>query len=516
MARKTGALLALLLCFSITMAVFAAIGAHFTDADMASELVYADLLNREGSLHTGNWFYSSELRIVAPTPVYRLALTLFPDWHAARVFSAGALLLAVLACWLYMTRPCAKTLGGIPAACVMLMPFGHVYAYFVCYGGHYTVHLCIIWLLLGMLLRAERRRGRIVRAALCLALSLWGGLGGLRVFMMFAAPAALAVAWEAFDSLRGASLREAAAKFPRGRLLLMGAILLGSAAGLAVNMRVLPARFDFDSHAATAVSIPTAEHFFAHLADYFAFFGLRESSRMLSLRGVMSFAAIAAGLLCAAAALCGARRADAPAEDRLLARYAAAAVGTGFLVNLLSENFGAQYYMAGLLVCVAAADSCAARMKDRPRAVRAALGLALTGVFALQAAVFVREEMPHRAAPEEQAASWLLENGYTRGYATFWHGAPITEASDGAIEVWVLEEPVFSDAWRRLGLNEFLQEKRHLSEAPEGPVFVCLFDEEAADPPAWADGAHLAKAAPWGSVYVYESAGELQALSAGG
>ena len=76
--------------------VYALIGRHNVNADMASEMVLADLLNREGGFLSPNWYYSTELRVISPVPVYQLALRIFPgNWHMARTLSLG-ILLAVL------------------------------------------------------------------------------------------------------------------------------------------------------------------------------------------------------------------------------------------------------------------------------------------------------------------------------------------------------------------------------------------------------------------------------------
>ena len=47
---------------------------------------------------------------------------------------------------------------------------------------------------------------------------------------------------------------------------------------------------------------------------------------------------------------------------------------------------------------------------------------------------------PHGSPALETVAGWLEEQGYTRGYATFWQANVLTELSDGAIEVWQVED----------------------------------------------------------------------------
>ena len=57
-------------------------GRWIVDSDLASEMILADLLNREGSVISHNWFYSTELKVVNLQWFYRLGLLLFPDdWH---------------------------------------------------------------------------------------------------------------------------------------------------------------------------------------------------------------------------------------------------------------------------------------------------------------------------------------------------------------------------------------------------------------------------------------------------
>ena len=90
-------LLVFALCLAVSVGVYWVYGEHNLDSDISSEFLLAQLLNEEGKLVTDSWFYSTELRIVSPVPVYQLALRLFSDWHVARTFSI-AFSCAVCAC----------------------------------------------------------------------------------------------------------------------------------------------------------------------------------------------------------------------------------------------------------------------------------------------------------------------------------------------------------------------------------------------------------------------------------
>ena len=351
-ARLAGFAL-LLAAYLVSIGVFAQLGRHYPNADAASELVYADLMNREGGLLSHGWIYSTELRVLCPTPIYRLSLALFPSWHAARTFSLAILLAITAACFLYMLAPLGLASGPLLAAMLML-PFSGTMAEIFTYGGHYAPYLSVIFLLLGLLLRAGERGFRWRYAFPAALLALWGGLNGMRLIMMLAAPLALAILAECIGSQEGSkTLREGIARLPGGLIALALVVLGGLALGYGVNSRVLAAKYTFDSYAATPIVIPEADIAFIQLTEAAAFFGFRETTRLLSARGVVSLAAIGLLALCLAAPmrLLKEKERKAPAR-RLMALYAFFAVLLGMVVNAITENYVAHYYLPGLIAAM--------------------------------------------------------------------------------------------------------------------------------------------------------------------
>lgn len=68
--------------------LMACFGRTLLDSDMASEMVLASLLNREGGMVSANWYYSNELRVFCQQLLFKLGLWIFPDhWHAARMLA---------------------------------------------------------------------------------------------------------------------------------------------------------------------------------------------------------------------------------------------------------------------------------------------------------------------------------------------------------------------------------------------------------------------------------------------
>ena len=78
-----------------------------------------------------------------------------------------------------------------------------------------------------------------------------------------------------------------------------------------------------------------------------------------------------------------------------------------------------------------------------------------------------------------EVADWLHEQGYTRGYATFWQANVITELTDGAIEMWQVEDLA------SLAMRPWLQKTSHASP-PEGRTFVLARPGEIDQSLPWA------------------------------
>ena len=293
----------LVLSFAVSLGMFAAFGAHNLDADMSSEMLLARLQNEEGTLLSRSWYYSTELRVVSPVPLFQLGLLLFPqDWQAARTVATGIMLAGIAASCLYFARKARMGASGVLMAAILMMPFSQVYAYVGFQNGGYSVYLMLVFVLLGLVLGMEQSKRRPARLAVIALLSLWGGMGGIRMMLFLALPLAGACALELFDALRR---EERIAQALRGglspRLSAAAVIFAATAAGYAVNEKMLTRLFDYDHYSGIALSMPSSDVVFAQLMGIAEFFGCRASSRLFSARGVASLLGFAMMGLCALA-----------------------------------------------------------------------------------------------------------------------------------------------------------------------------------------------------------------------
>ena len=515
----------LVLAYLCTVGMFARSGAHNLDADMSSEMLLARLQNEEGTLLSRSWYYSTELRVVSPVPLFQLGLLLFPgNWQAARTLATAVMLAGILASFLYFARKARMGAAGVVMAAILALPFSDVYAYVGFYNGGYSVYLMLVFVLLGLVLGMEQSKRRPARLAVIALLSLWGGMGGIRMMLFLALPLAGACAVELFDALRR---EERIAQALRGglssRLSAAAVIFAATAAGYAVNEKVLTRLFDYDHYSGIALSMPSSDVVFAQLTGIAEFFGCRASSRLFSARGVASLLGFAMMGLCALA-LCvllrRRREGRLSGAQSLLLLFALFSVALGVMVNVLTENYFARYYLPGLLMLVVMLMIAWQGTACKNRMLRAAVPLAIAAVFALEAGICLRQDQRMDEAPYEKAADWLLQNGYTQGFATFWNAATLTEATNGAITVYTMPDPYWQDDYKSLTMLRFLQEKEKVerveSGALEGGVFVLLTDEELAQGVPYADGNRLICRTEAGSIYGYDSLDSLRAAARGG
>ena len=101
------------------------------DSDMASDMIYANLLAKEGSFLSTSWYYSTELRIITNHLVFAPLFLLTQDWFLVRVLGS-ALTYALLVLSVYALLRAAGSRGAAPA------PVGAV---FPLHAGRHILHL---------------------------------------------------------------------------------------------------------------------------------------------------------------------------------------------------------------------------------------------------------------------------------------------------------------------------------------------------------------------------------------
>lgn len=502
-----------------TVGMYALYGAHNLDSDISSEMVLADLLNEEGKLITENWQYSTELRVVSPVPVYQLGLRLFPDdWHAARTFSVAVLMAGVAASLIYMARGAGFHVAGVLCAAAVILPIGKVQSFIFSFGGFYTMYVIVGGVLIGLVLRMSRRKGRALRLTALAVLSLIAGLSGVRMPMICGVPLMLACALEMFLALTESKSLRAALRSPQAAVtagaLLSIALMM---AGYVINARVLSQKYTFVGYEQTTMNGLDLSQMLTQLVMLVQFFGYKANVPLMSLEGVGNVLAIGVfGLMVVSALWWLRRRERTTVQGRVLVYFAVMAVAFGVLLNVTTgragNEYGVGYYLLGVFALLLLVFMLLEKMVCKMQGVRILSLLMVSAVFFIQARVYTKNDLRSSMSEDEEAAAWLAQQDYTAGYATFWRANLLAELGNGQYEMYVYQD------WTDGELYPWLQSKDHLESYPDGPVFVYIDDYEYlgtyGETPACAQEERLVWVSESGGrrIYEYESAEEIDAI----
>ena len=274
-------------------------GKWIVDSDLASEMILSDLLNKEGTIISHNWFYSTELKVVNLQWFYRLGLLIFPnDWHLARTFGMAITLALFAAAMLFFVKCAGLGRAGLWMVGTLLWPFGQHYLVYAIYGGYYLVYTFFYMLVLALVLRslnADKKHCALQWVLACVITAV-AGMNGVKQLMVFHAPLCLAAAILLVLALHscGKTDWKAALDACRKEVRLFAASLVtavAAAAGYFVSNAVLSRMYDFKSY--NFIVWNRDEDWFTLdriLMDFFHEFGYENGS------GVFHFGGIAAGI----------------------------------------------------------------------------------------------------------------------------------------------------------------------------------------------------------------------------
>lgn len=478
-------------------------GRWIVDSDLASEMILADLLNREGSVISHNWFYSTELKVVNLQWFYRLGLLLFPDdWHLARTFGMAIALALYAAAMLFFVKCAGLGRPGLWMVGTLLWPFGQHYLVYAIYGGYYLVYTFFYMLVLALVLRsltADKKHCALQWLLACLITAV-AGMNGVKQLMVFHAPLCLAAAVLLVMALHGSDKTDwkGALQSCRKEVRLLAASVVtavASAAGYFVSNAVLSRLYDFKSY--NFITWDRDENWFTLdriLMDFFHEFGYQNGS------GVFHFGGIAAGIglllgcwmfFCIVRLLL--RLDKLQLNDKLLVLLLVCMLAVCGMCYAYFHEYYLYFWLMNMPVAIAV---MAVEVKTEDLHLPGARGLlaaALAACFTVCAVNTVRQEQEHPYLAHKglkNAADWLVENGYTEGYSTFWNGNAMIELTSGKLDVWTIAN------LNSLVVPDWLQPKEHLTTDPVHPFLLIDTETDYA-----ADDAQLVKYGSCTEVY---------------
>ena len=480
-------------------------GHTMVDSDMASEMVLADLLNREGGVLSRNWYYSTELRVFCQQLLFKLGLLVFPaSWHAARMLAQGLLSALLAGSYLFFARGAGLWKSAPWAAGALLCPFGFWQLYHGVFGGFYFVHMTFVLVSFGLAVRLGRPAGRprtaLTAAALALV-SFAAGLNGVRLLMNLYVPLAAACCLLLVLRFVQAPLGPGWTALPQVRAF-AAALVAGvcSLAGYAVNSRVLAGSYFFQDQSGRSWTALSLTNLLTTWGDFLALFGYPADRWQQGATGAVPLFSLsgllgAAGILLAGAVVVSLvwllkQGGALPFAHQLTGVTLAACLlvdGLAYACMNDMNGINGSYWLPVAPLAIAAVAATAENIPLRRPALRRALAVCLAAlVVCASTGTTLRfvTARPHDRPGLVEVAGWLEEQGYTRGWATFWQANVITELTDGAIEMWQTEDLA------SLQMRPWLQKTSHAAP-PEGRVFVLAAPGEINQSLPWAGQAQV-------------------------
>lgn len=496
--------------YCVTMLVLCLYGRNYIDSDMASDMVLAELLNQEGGVLSTQWWYSTELNVFCEQLVYRLGLALFPgDWYAARMMGQAFLLLLLILSYLYVGHGLRLKNCGAWGAAALACPFGLWYWWYGPFGGFYFPYMILLLLGFGSmlhLLRPAGKRRRILQWGFLLLVTGASGLNGLKGLMGFFVPMALTACLAL-----GLQWHLEPDKRPRreSRLLVMAVLsLIVASAAYVFNSVFLTATHQYSNYNDRLWGSMNLETLLNKWMDFLSLFGypvdsfLQGEVELFSLQGILgAFGLLTAGAIVFSLVRLLWRWKELDPVQRLapLLLFSVCIV-QGVVFAWTGDVFSANasYWLTPMplvfFVLQLEGETEHFRIPHARRAAALAFCVCIVATSVSSGMRFFSSGYrtnPHLA----EVCSWLEDEGYTQGYASFWNGNVLTEWSNGQIEVWV------SNDFNTLKPYQWLQKTSH-AQPPEGPVFLLTTMEEL-------NGMNLTQLYWWSDV-VYEDGEEIE------
>lgn len=474
----------LLVCYCAVCLYAAKCGIYFVDADMSSELVLSKLLSQEHGVLSNSWYYSTELRVLNTQLVFAPLFHLFSDWQTVRAVGTAILLALMVLCSIFFARGLGLTYSSsFFAAGVLLLPISTSYTYSVLQGSFYVPHICISFLLFGIILRYVDSCKKIVWAMLGGILAFVAGLGGVRQIFVFTFPVFLTAMFLFYVAYK----RNENMTTPKDFFYISSIMLIASGVGCMVNRYGLQNIYAFCNYGEDTYGRDVLFSTFS--AEGFAFF----VDSVMELLGYNT-GPLFSGFLLYNTMFCVILIALFVTVKKLLSEkdtpFAPKATALFFLValTLLAAIYCftdldrvARYCVPVIVFAVPLICAGFEQLNERPFIRYAVLAVFISLIALCSVNTYRVLARTDANAEIRSVVNYLCESGYNEGYSSFWSGNLITELSDGEIEMHVVSSDMITSTDSLQYVYHWLQEKSHDVEVPQGRFFLLMknFESEA-------------------------------------
>lgn len=481
-------------------------GAAYIDADMAADMVYADMLNKNGQIISELWWHSTQLKLGEVLQFLQLGLLISPhNWVIARAI--GIMLINIILVIVYYF--CSKQLSfnnnqSLLFAAFMISPFGYFMLEFSTFGGFYTATL-IYSLLSIMLIVMDIKKEDVPLSkkwyiyASLVAIGIIMGISGLRYAIFPVIPLFITAVFFMFDVAHNRKEELKNKAIPEIKLAIsIGIIMVSFLLGYVYNVLVLAKKYTYEQFGEITWGPLSFDNLTAGIFDYLSLFGYQYDEIMMmwtqqkapisvfSLQGIASlFGILTAGMLVFSIIKLVCRYKELEFFNKLLIVLLIISIAVSAAIFKLTRGFDAeaQYWipLLGLSFLVIQVEFNTENLSLKYSKQCITLILVFSISICSLASMKQYEKAPTHANPQlVNIAQLLKDQGYKQGYASFWHAAPITFLTNGEIDMWSIYE--FTDTGVVL---KWLQKMDHLTPPTDNRTFALIGSIDALDHDAY-------------------------------
>lgn len=487
-------ILILLLTFCVNAWFLLTRGRAYIDSDMASNFVAAVNNNSEGTLLSKNWYYSTVAEIFRDTNVYQLVLLFIKNnWALARTVGVLLMQLILVVTFLIFARMInLSRKNAVISAAFLISPLCYWLFLMIGFGAYYIQNTTFALLTIIAVLwypKIEEKNVNL-KTVICILLAvvtgIISGINGIKSVIFPYGPLMVATVFIAFFALRKDT--EKIKKydcFEWKWLKIVIVSIFSFGIGYILNIVYISKNFYYESKDNISFAPFDITKVFGGISDCLALLGYQNdqhlnwllqgklSRSVFSLQGIANlFAILLIAYLVFSIIRLIQRFNVLSNEQKALLYFFASALIVGTVILKFTEGYDTTpaYWipvyplMIAILMLELETEDYRFDITKIAVLITMVICVSITSISSVK----LYQETPLYGNPQmDNIAKWLEDNGYEKGYATFWQSNVLTYLTDGHIEMWTVY------GFDNLELNKWLQKMSH-DERPEGEKIFAL------------------------------------------
>lgn len=469
-------------------------GDSYIDSDMASNVLAAVNANAEHTLLSRNWYYSTVIGIFTDIHIFQFVLLFIKD-NLLLARTIGVLLMQIflIISFLFLMRQLKINRSiSILFAAFTVAPISYWLLLMISFGAYYimiTVHAMISIVLLIWYTGIDCGRNRnswIICTVLIIITGLITGLNGLKGMIFPYAPMLVMALFMLFITVRNNKVILGKENEFELRVLI-GTVIgtISYVVGFLINSLYFSKIFEFEDKNNVVWGPFRVDKFIEGISECISLLGYQSDekvsffTREASLRPVFSLQGIAnifglaiIGLFIISVVRLIMNYGVLSKVEQMMIVLLISSLLVGCVIFKLTEGYdtSAVYWvplyplMLSIITIELKTESFVFEMSPRIIALMLTFCVAVTSLSTIK----LYQEAPLHSNPQlVNVAKWLEDNGYEKGYGTFWNCNSVTFLTNGKIDMWSVY------GFDSLELDKWLQKASH-NEKPEGDKIFAL------------------------------------------